>query len=583
MLINKRKKKNTNVQKPRRFWTISKKMVALCQIPMVVICGIITIFSINSFRKSIEDDIEKSLRIVASSVNETYTNLYEGDYTKSIDGKIQKGGVALSSNTSLIDGVHDKTGFDVSFIYGDMRVITTIKREAGGKATGLKIEQELYDSILEGDDIFLTDTEIDVSSYYAYYQPLINSDGTVIGSIEAVTSVDGVKTIIRTQTIKLVLFSAVFLVLAAILVMLLARRMVITMRGIRRFLSHLSEGELDAAPDKKLLKQNDELGDIYNMSVCLQKALRDIVNNIKISSDNLTTSADRLSDMAQDTQNTVDGVLESVSGISVGAKTQAEGTADTNGNVTKIREQIIYIADEVDLLTDYARKMYDAEKESEKIIHELNSSNESTKASVSQAAEQILLMNNSVENINTAVSMIQSIADETDLLSLNASIEAARAGEAGRGFAVVAEQICRLAEQSNQSASEIEKMIGEIMTISKSMVSFMELVKENMNHQQDKLEDTKTKYKAVSEGVENSLENIESIKKQIDELGGFGTAIQSAVQNLAQISEKNALSADDTMHAAMGMSDTMNDLKVSSMELLCLADKLQKTLVTFKS
>jgi methyl-accepting chemotaxis protein len=200
---------------------------------MVVICGIITIFSINSFRKSIEDDIEKSLRIVASSVNETYTNLYEGDYTKSIDGKIQKGGVALSSNTSLIDGVHGKTGFDVSFIYGDMRVITTIKREAGGKTTGLKIEQELYDSILEGDDIFLTDTEIDVSSYYAYYQPLINSDGTVIGSIEAVTSVDGVKTIIRTQTIKLVLFSAVFLVLAAILVMLLARRMVITMRGMR--------------------------------------------------------------------------------------------------------------------------------------------------------------------------------------------------------------------------------------------------------------------------------------------------------------------------------------------------------------
>jgi methyl-accepting chemotaxis protein len=348
---------------------------------MVVICGIITIFSINSFRKSIEDDIEKSLRIVASSVNETYTNLYEGDYTKSIDGKIQKGGVALSSNTSLIDGVHGKTGFDVSFIYGDMRVITTIKREAGGKTTGLKIEQELYDSILEGDDIFLTDTEIDVSSYYAYYQPLINSDGTVIGSIEAVTSVDGVKTIIRTQTIKLVLFSAVFF-------------------GIGSYTRNAS---------------------------CTQ-----------------------------------------------------------NGN------------------------------------------------------------NN-------------------------------------ERYAVVAEQICRLAEQSNQSASEIEKMIGEIMTISKSMVSFMELVKENMNHQQDKLEDTKTKYKAVSEGVENSLENIESIKKQIDELGGFGTAIQSAVQNLAQISEKNALSADDTMHAAMGMSDTMNDLKVSSMELLGLADKLQKTLVTFKS
>lgn len=73
---------------------------------------------------------------------------------------------------------------------------------------------------------------------------------------------------------------------------------------------------------------------------------------------------------------------------------------------------------------------------------------------------------NGEQGIKAAVGMIQAIADETDLLSLNASIEAARAGEAGRGFAVVAEQICKLADQSGKSATEIENIIEEFLSIS---------------------------------------------------------------------------------------------------------------------
>lgn len=566
----------------KRLINFSTKLVGLCLLPMLIICIVITFFSTTSLKTGIENEVEKSLRIVAVTLDETYTNLYEGDYKKGMTGKITKGETTISGDTKLIDGIKNQTGFEASLFFGNMRLITTISKEAGGMATGTSLDKEIYDQIAAGESLFQKEFDIQGRSYYAYYRPLINSDGSVIGAIEVAMETSAVQKTINDQIMKIVIFSVIFVAFASLIMMLISRGMVLTMQRTKAFLSRIAAGELDAVPDGKQLKQNDELGDIYGISVQLQMELRKIVNNIKHSADDLVSSANQLTDMAQDTKGTVEGVLNSVEEISQGTVTQAEGTATANDNVGRIGEQIDFITEEVNSLTRHAREMSGAEKESEQIIVELNASNEDTKSSVTKVADQIMIMNESIQSIHTAVSMIQSIADETDLLSLNASIEAARAGEAGRGFAVVAEQICKLAEQSNNSAEEIEKIIAEVMSESNKMVEIMDEVRSNMDHQQAKLEETKTKYNAVAEGVENSLENIDSIKEKMDVLSNSGSAIKDVVQDLSTISEQNAASANSTMQAARDMSNTMNRLEISSEKLLLLADCLNDALTIFK-
>lgn len=566
---------------------ISQQLLMLCILPMILISISITIFSSQAIRKGLEQEIQKSLNIVAASVNETYTNLYKGDYNQDQTGNVTKGGVKISGETQLIDALKEKTGFEVSFVFddglgGSRRVITTMLKENGARATGLKLDAKLYSQIVESDYVYITDYQFAGKTYYVYYLRLVNSDGTVMGAIESAVEANSVEELIRAQVVKIVLFAIIFMIVAAVFVVFLSRNMAQTMNSIHKFLTKLVNGELDAEPEVKQLNRNDELGDIYRIASQLQETLLKIVTDIKRSSDNLMESANKLTLMSEDTKNTMDGVVSSVDGISQGAATQADNSATANENIVKISEQIDHITKEVENLTEYAQQMNEDEKASERIIEELNESSEETKESIDKVAEQIDIMHKSIKGIQSAVEMIQNIADETDLLSLNARIEAARAGESGRGFAVVAEQICKLADQSSKSAAEIDMIITGFMEISQKMVAIMNEVRMNMNHQQAKLEETKEKYRDVSKGVENSLNNIESIKSEMDVLSESRDVVRDVVEDLAAISQENAASSQCTMDAALGMTATMEQLQEASAKLLELSDTLKEGLVIFK-
>lgn len=583
MKSSKTEKKNvSNVPRKKvRIWTFSRKLLTLCLLPMMVVCALVATISTVSLNQSIEKEIYSSLQIIATAVTETYTNLYEGDYSVDFVGKVRKGDTEINGRYELIDAIKEKTGYDVSMLFGNTRLITSLKKENGARANGIPTDKAVYARIEEGKTFFLKDFEVVGNESYVIYEPLINSDGSIAGAIEVVTPSASVQQMIREQVMKIIIFAVVFCAATAVIILLLSRAMVIRMGRISRFLERLISGKLDHEPHAKNLKVEDELGDIYRNCVKVQDTFKEMVREIKVSCDELKNAADKFSDLAQNTTDAADGVRVAVEEISNGARIQADSTGAAHDNMAMISNQIGLINKEVDDMADYAKIMSKKEKESEVIIGELSASNDHTKDSVAKVAEQITLMSSAVVNIKNAVDMIQAIAEETDLLSLNASIEAARAGEAGKGFAVVAEQISKLALQSNDSGKDIERILGEITDTSEKMVSVMGEVRVNMDIQQNKLEETRVTYQAVAEGVEKSLENISSIREKITVLNSSGESINDTVEDLAAISEENAVAASNTMETAVHMSSTMQTVQKSSQELLELAERLQKVVGSF--
>ena len=226
--------------------------------------------------------------------------------------------------------------------------------------------------------------------------------------------------------------------------------------------------------------------------------------------------------------------------------------------------------------------MADAEQKNRAIVEELNNQSLETRTSLDAVTKQIDRMNSSVQSIEKAITLISDIADETELLSLNASIEAARAGDAGRGFAVVADQIKKLADQSNVSAKDIGIIIKEVMDVSLETASIMQKVYDAMNLQQLKLDETKAQSTQVSDGVDKSIEGISNISVKVDSLRESSHEIKDSVVTLADISEKTATTAESTIETVDSMSDTMNSLLASSDQLTVLAEKLSASLGVFR-
>lgn len=580
-VASKKQKTTPQNKKKIRIWTLSNKLLGMCLLPMIVVCGSITMLSSATIRSTIDEEVLSSLQIVSASVAETYTNLYEGDYSVDFVGKVRKGKTEINGNYQLIDALKEKTGYEVSMLFGNSRLITTVPKENGARATGIPADKNVYKQVEAGEKVFLKNYILLGRECYVFYDPLINSDGTIMGAIEVVMDSASINKAINAQVSKIVIFSAMFVIIVGVAVFLLARVMVIRMNRIGSFLSSLISGKLDHVPDPKVIRTNDELGDIYRNCVQVQDTFKHMVGEIKESCDNLKEKAESFLEMAQNTTESADIVRNAVEEITEGARNQADSTGSAHDNIIMMGNRISLITQEVDSMADSAVDMSKKEKESEMIIADLSASSDHTKESVVKVEQQIGYMNKAVEDIKQAVEMIQNIADETDLLSLNASIEAARAGDAGRGFAVVAEQICKLALQSNESGKEIDRILGEITGTADTMVTVMNEVRKNMDIQQQKLEETRSTYKTVADGVNKSLENISSIKEQIDVLNSSSEVINGTVEDLAAISEENASAASNTMEIAQNMNNTAQDVQNASAELLHLADNLKQVVGNF--
>ena len=537
-------------KKKKYLFSFENRIRAVGVIPIIVACIILEMVSSNLLEDSMMGEVETALQVAAVSADEMYG----------------------AGDTGFIEELKEKTDFEFTIYSGGNSVYSTMAGDAG------TLDTDIAEQVKKEEVVFAERASISGTEYHAYYQKLQHTDGIICVAKDT----GHTDQVVFMQSLNIILVAIILMVIAWTSISISAKSMVRVMLVTKEFLAKIADGQLSIPSDPKFQMRKDELGDIYNISVQLQNSLRRIVDNIKVSAGDLAVSADQLTGLAQGTKETVDGVYGSLEEITKGSATQADETGVARQNVDMIGEQITYITEEVDYLTQNAEQMSDAEKASEQIIDELNASNEETVASVTKVAEQINALHSSIESVQSAITMIQNIAEETDLLSLNASIEAARAGDAGRGFAVVAMQISKLAEQSNTAAAEVEQIIAEIISESDKMVEVMDVVKVKMDQQKQKLEETMEKSNAVAVGVSRSLDNIESIRDKVDVLSESGDAIQDVVHNLASISEQNEASTQNTMSAARGMTDTMDTLEVSSERLRLLAGKLEDALSIFK-
>ena len=334
--------------------------------------------------------------------------------------------------------------------------------------------------------------------------------------------------------------------------------------------------------ETKLLQSKDEFGIMAKALASLQQKLGETVSQIKNQSDRLFDSSNGMYKNISNMTQTTDQVDRAVQEIAEGATNQANETQKANENVINIGTMIEDTNNEVEELKKTAKNMQEAQRTAHEILEELGTVNQHTKASVEEIAQQTMTTNVSATKIREVTGLITDIAEETNLLSLNASIEAARAGEAGRGFAVVASQIQKLAEQSDASAKQIENIIDQLVADSEKAVATMEQVQRIIDEQSQDVDRTGEVFRSVSDGIQKSIDGINLIGQKVQNMDQARIAVVDTVSNLSAIAEENAASTQESSASVTSITGIADEMQISSEDMRKIAEDLDQRMAAFK-
>lgn len=530
-----------------------KKKILAITIGPVLILGIITIlFTVTMVKNSMMDETKDALKGTAAATLAAYDQ-NTGDYLETSNGDIWKGSYNISKSENLVDRIKDNTGMDVTFFYGDKRIMTSAMDENGNRILKSKAGDVIVEKVLNGGEEYFSEAvSIEGTLNYGYFMPVYQngSDTDIVGMVFVGTNKQD-----KDAVVMRLLGSIVAAVVAIMLVCLLvSTKLASTIsRNIRtsiKTVEKIAAGDLNVQVNNKLLKSKDEIGDLSRVTITLRDAMQRTTLEINQNVQKLLEASSLLGTAADNTNGTMNKVRTAVNRIVENSTEQAENSKSTSEHMRLMGDNITETSAEVEALNSNAAFMHESSEKAAETLANLQRINGEVEQIIGEVQEQTNRTNDSVQQIYKATAFIASIAEETDLLSLNASIEAARAGENGKGFAVVAEQIKKLSEQSNQSSNEIEETA--------MMLS----------------EDSQKVVEEVVAQIANSMQSIQQIKETTEHLANVRNEVLQAVETLSNIAQDSVSGTKKTYEDTEEVVDTFKQVYMSAEQLREIADQL---------
>jgi methyl-accepting chemotaxis protein len=295
--------------------------------------------------------------------------------------------------------------------------------------------------------------------------------------------------------------------------------------------------------------REDEIGTLLNALGHMQESLRQMIGNI-------TRNAQRITELSTSLSATSNNVA-SQSGQ------QSEAATSAAAAVEELTTSIEHMAESARDSFALAQEAGETAKRGAGIVSQASAEMGNIAESVNQSSQRILSLGEHSANISTIAGVIKDIADQTNLLALNAAIEAARAGEQGRGFAVVADEVRKLAERTAKSTDEITTMIGAIESETKHAVETMHQGQQRVDTGVAMAGEAGKAMGEISSGSARVVDAVNSISAALQQQSASSGLIASNVEKIATMSEQNAVAIQDVANASTQLRESADSLQAA--------------------
>ena len=560
-----------------------QKMLTLCCVPLVLLTVISVMIGLIQFKDGMYKETKNSLHSSAIAALNLYDSQGYGDYALKDDGDVWRGmNFDVSTETFIVDGLKEKTGVDITFFYKDTAVMTSITNEDNARWMGMQAGDNIKNyTLAQGAELWYKNIVIDDKMCHAYIIPITqSSDGSVIGAIMASQSADELNKVVNRYIFISVAVSLVILLAVIIFIFWYIGALTKVLHDVRRVLLKVSMGDLS---DDRLIKTKrmDEFGELAQGTEKLRIKISELLSETQLGTVKLKEAVERLNVTSDQVISAAKVTSSNVEKINTTANVQRDETKNATKDVEMSNQAINLMLDQIKDIDELSNEMERSAKESQRILEGLLESSKVSQETAKDISAQVAVTNESVQQIKSVTEYITDIAEETNLLALNASIEAARAGDAGKGFAVVAQQIQKLAEQSNNSAAQIGENIQELVNKTEGIVSAMAMIGDTLKAQETSVDQTKKIFDELSESIINVNRKESDMQKNVGDMTQAKENMSQLIADLADSAEDSAAVSENAESMTEQMVAEMEGLAFLMSDLTELANKLNENLEKF--
>ncbi len=383
---------------------------------------------------------------------------------------------------------------------------------------------------------------------------------------------------IRSITVALVLLACVIAVaLSVFIIITISSNIKKSVVSLER----VSKGDLTTSGKKERVPKN-EFGKLHGALGNTVIRMRELIGTVSEMKDAVLVAGDKVMDSGNELGTMTENVSAQIEEIGSIIATQDIAISDCNTQMQELSVQIKSVSDNlvatINEVTD-SQKMID---EGMATVEEMVNQSEQTADATKEVQAQVVKLADKLGQITDFVNDIQEIASQTNLLSLNASIEAARAGEQGRGFSVVAEEIRKLADNSGQTAIEINKIIDEITSYSQSALKKVSEAGNISTNQMQSAKKTITAFDQMNGLMEGLVTNMKGISSDVEEMNAGRHSTLKAIRGISESSEHTVQATDEINRFLERQMEAAETLKLENSKMQENMIQLEEAIQTFK-